>query len=61
MAVPDTDCLGAAEMPTILVPTSATPLTTGIPAAGTSVIPEAQPPRRWVPSRGRRDSAGSQI
>ena len=49
MAVPGTQtALGAAEVPAILVPTSATPLTTGIPAEGTSVIPEAQPPRRCL-------------
>ena len=49
MAVPGTQtALSAAEMPTILVPTSATPLTTAIPTAGTSVIPEAQPPRRCL-------------
>lgn len=49
MAVPGTQtALGAAEVPAILVPTSATPLTAATPTAGTSLIPEAQPPRRCL-------------
>lgn len=41
MAVPGTQtALGVAEVPAILVPTLATPVTTVTPTAGTSVIPE---------------------